>query len=112
MIKPETLDFTNKKMREMFTWRYFDCFTASSCGGCKKTANVPSGPGWFCECGHYNILPWSNHFIPHEKPDMGPSRRRIMKAAKSARGETFWHKLWLRVQMVRKLFSFSALSIA
>lgn len=102
MPKIETLDFPDSKLIEMATWRYFSGFTATGCGSCRRTANVPMGPGWFCECGEYNILPWNNNFIPHEDPDMGPSRHRIVKAIKTAKGEMWWQKLWSNAVMAKK----------
>lgn len=49
------------------------CFTADSCPVCYATANpVADNAGWFCRCGHFNLLPWHNHTIPHEVPELGP----------------------------------------
>lgn len=53
-------------------------FTAATCGGCQKTANVVTSSGWFCACGHFNVELWSGDFImPHERPDIGPTRAAI-----------------------------------
>ena len=76
-----SLGITFAQLKEMFSWGPHIFFTADTCGGCHKTANVCHGPGWFCDCGHYNILPWSNHQIPHKKPDLGPTRAEIHEAA-------------------------------
>jgi len=74
------LDFTKEEIAEMATWPYFRGFTADSCGRCKKTANVLWGAGYFCPCGHYNILSWYYTQIPHEAPYYGPSRQVIAGA--------------------------------
>ena len=56
-------------------------FTATSCGGCHRTANIAvPAPGWLCPCGHYNTLSFSNHQIPHESPSLGPTRQAIIEA--------------------------------
>lgn len=55
-------------------------FTADKCS-CGLTANIPHGPGWFCECGHYNTLPYSHYQICHKRPDLGPTNIAIRKAA-------------------------------
>lgn len=58
------------------------CFTASSCGKCKKTANVvATNAGWFCACGGYNVLPWSGYVAPHYRPDLGPTADDIHASA-------------------------------
>jgi hypothetical protein len=75
MIKGE-FNWTVEELVQMFMNPNYS-FTADACGKCHKTANVICGAGWFCECGHYNILPFHNHFIPHGKPDLGPSRKKI-----------------------------------
>jgi len=70
----------------MMGWGRFEGFTASSCGGCHKTANVVNGTaGWFCVCGHFNVLPWTGFIIPHEKPDLGPSSNKIQSAYSRAK---------------------------
>lgn len=71
------LNFTVDKIAEMATWQFFEGFTSATCGGCHKSANVPIGAGWFCECGQYNVLPWHSYQIPYDTPDMGPSRSDI-----------------------------------
>jgi hypothetical protein len=59
-------------------------FTATTCGNCEATANVPTGlPGWWCPCGHWNVCDWSgNHQKPHKSPTYGPPAARITKALK------------------------------
>ena len=62
---------------------YHPGFTSGSCGKCKKTANFPAGGrGFICTCGHFNIGMISGVFIPHEMPDLGPSRQTIKDAYK------------------------------
>ena len=72
----------------IYSWHHHGAvpgpLTASSCGKCKATANVRAVAGWFCPCGHYNILPWHNHQIPHEDPTYGPSRAAIQEALGTA----------------------------
>ena len=75
---PQEMDYSAEKIAEMRTWLFFAGFTAASCGQCRKTANVPCGPGWSCPCGGFNMLPWSGSQIPHESPDYGPPRSRIV----------------------------------
>lgn len=61
-------------------------FTGSSCGGCHKTANVIDAPGWFCPCGCYNTLLLDQGEVPHEAPDVDPSRGAILQVIETARG--------------------------
>lgn len=55
-------------------------FTGDTCGNCKHEANVPHGPGWFCPCGHYNLLSFGNLQKTFEHPQYGPTRDAIIKA--------------------------------
>lgn len=66
----------------LLSWN-FQGFTSAVCGSCGKTANAPCGnPGWECTCGHFNILPFSGAFIPHDNPDLGPTQKVIQGAVK------------------------------
>lgn len=77
-VKPEDLMYSTEKIAEMSTWPYYQGFTADTCGSCKKTANVLAGdPGWFCACGHFNVLPFHGSRIPYDSPDLGPSQEII-----------------------------------
>jgi len=62
-------------------WANFNGFTGERCGHCKKTANVLAGSsGWFCPCGHHNVLSFHGCNIPHARPDCGPTRRKLRTA--------------------------------
>lgn len=68
------------------TWANYPGFSAETCGQCKRKANVLAGsPGWFCDNGHYNVQALSGFDIPHEKPDLGPTRATIYAAHEEAR---------------------------
>jgi hypothetical protein len=74
-VTAEDFNYSVEKIQEMAAWTNFQGFTADTCGKCKKTANLlAGGAGWFCPCGHFNVLPWSNMQIPHDLPDYGPPR--------------------------------------
>lgn len=60
-------------------------FVGDSCSQCKKTANVAHCPGWFCQCGAYQVLPFYGGQIPHETPDIGPTASDIQTAIKQAK---------------------------
>jgi RNA polymerase subunit RPABC4/transcription elongation factor Spt4 len=77
--------FYTTPLEEIVTWQHVRTygFTADSCGNCKKTVNVIcAGPGWICpNCGAFNTQNWSgNAMIPHENPDMGPTRAELQEA--------------------------------
>ncbi len=56
------------------TWNCFPGFTADSCHNCLADVNVlAGGGGWFCNCGDFNMQCTSDHTIPHQHPDYGPS---------------------------------------
>ena len=76
----EQMNFSHEKMAEMTGWQFFSGFVGDECGACKATVNVPHGPGWFCPCGHYNILPYSNRRMTFEAPTHGPTREAIQAA--------------------------------
>ncbi len=82
------LDFTDDKLVEMFGWLHFMGFSGETCGSCKKTANVPIGPGWFCPCRAFNAMSFSHHQTPYEAPDYGPRSGNINQAALKARMTT------------------------
>ena len=65
--------YTTDEITEMAnSWRNYNGFSGETCGKCQKTANVlAGGPGWICDCGHYNTQGIWGHSIPHEQPDMG-----------------------------------------
>lgn len=73
--------WTPEKIAEAaLTWCQPISWTAWACGECHATLNVLSGPGFFCpRCKHFNILPWSNHIIPFDRPDYGPSRATLRR---------------------------------
>lgn len=75
-----SLNFSHQEIIEMFSWPHFDGFTADRCSRCRKTANVPQGPSWRCECGHDNILDFGHTQILHETPDQGPTSKVIKEA--------------------------------
>lgn len=84
-VKREDFDYTESEIVDAIeTWANYPGFTADKCK-CGLTANVLIGPGWFCTCGHYNILPFYNSQIPHDKPDLGPRRSTIVLAHEKAR---------------------------
>ncbi|MBU0963982.1 hypothetical protein KKC06_03000, partial [Patescibacteria group bacterium] len=59
----------------------FNGFTAVTCGKCKKKANVlVGGQGWICTCEHYNVQVIHGANIPHENPDLGPTRAFLQAA--------------------------------
>jgi hypothetical protein len=89
-VSKKDMDFTLAELVNLFTYPTY-CFTADQCGHCKMTSNVISGPGWFCVCGEYNILPWHNHVIPHENPDLGPSRKKLHAAITISRLWPTWY---------------------
>jgi hypothetical protein len=68
--------YTAAEITEMAeTWKNFNGFTGESCCQCRRTVNVFAyGSGWMCNCGTFNAQSWSNANIPHENPDLGPSR--------------------------------------
>lgn len=79
--KPEDFDYTVEKIREMTAWTGYQGFVGETCGSCSKTANVLSGgPGWICVCGHYNAQLFYGGPMPHEEPDLGPTRKTILEA--------------------------------
>jgi len=78
-VTKKDMNFDLSELITMFTYPTYS-FTATCCGSCRKTANVISDAGWFCTCGEYNILPWGDHQIPYEHPDLGPSRKKIRAA--------------------------------
>lgn len=73
-------------------------FTAESCHGCKKTANISiAHAGWFCVCGAYNVMSWSYHQMPHVRPDLGPSRHILNMAQRQVvHPPNFAKYLWVR----------------
>lgn len=52
-------------------------FTGDICGKCNILVNVLHDAGWHCACGHWNVLPHTTRRIPHEAPQMGPTRQQI-----------------------------------
>lgn len=61
------------------TWRNYNGFTGETCGVCKKTANVLAlGPGWVCDCKHFNVQSFIYVQIPHDNPDMGTPKSIIV----------------------------------
>ena len=83
--------YTSEEITEMCeTWVNYNGFTGETCGKCHRTANVFAySPGWFCDCGHYNIQSWSYAQMPHENPDMGTPRDVIVLGHKTS---TRWQK--------------------
>lgn len=70
------------------TWARFEGFTAGTCSECYATVNVlAGGPGWFCECGHYNCQGWHDHFIPYQTPDYGPTQNDVRIGVHASCGE-------------------------
>lgn len=61
------------------------CFCGDTCSSCKRTANVPEMGGWYCACGHYNVLLFAGHNRPmYERPDHGPSRALVVDAMRAS----------------------------
>jgi len=81
-ITPEDMDYDADRIREFRDAGH--SFTATTCGYCEATANVPTGlSGWFCPCGRWNECDWAgNHQKPHKSPKYGPPAARITKALK------------------------------
>jgi hypothetical protein len=57
------------------TWAMFDGFSGEHCYHCLTDQNVlAGGPGFFCPtCGHYNVMSFSDHQMPHKHPEFGPT---------------------------------------
>ena len=81
-LAKEDFDFSVEKIVDAITtWANFNGFSGESCSKCKKTVNVLGcGPGWFCVCGHYNAQSFSHNQIPHDNPDLGPTKDTIYEA--------------------------------
>ncbi len=75
-------DFTHEQIvTAIKTWANYPGFSAETCGQCKRKVNVlAGGPGWFCICEHYNAQVIHGAQIPHEKPNLGPTRATIYAA--------------------------------
>jgi hypothetical protein len=58
---------------------YVHGYSGESCSACRKTSNVETGgSGWWCPCGHFNLLCWSGmKNMPHARPDYGPADAEI-----------------------------------
>lgn len=73
--KVDLPSFTAEQIADLCEEQGFNGFTADHCGQCRTTVNVLNNRcGWFCPCGHFNLLSWSGGFqLPHEAPQHGPS---------------------------------------
>lgn len=78
---------------------YHHGYTAFECHSCKKTINLPGrSPGFICNCGKFNAMPFEGMSIPHKMPDLGPSAATI-KAAYGYKKKTdpefrkFWESI-------------------
>lgn len=68
------------------TWCNYSGFTAEVCHNCEAAINTfAGGPGYFCpRCDCYNVQCWHGFWIPHVKPEFGPTLRIIRKGHKIA----------------------------
>ena len=86
-MKGDIKVYTAPEITEMAdTWANYNGFSGETCGACHRTANVLAfGPGWFCECGHYNMQALHSANMPHEKPDFGPALSVIQEGHKASK---------------------------
>jgi hypothetical protein len=69
-------------------WMNFGGFTPERCARCSRKANLVMGrPSWICPCGRHNIAGRNHQELPHETPDIGPTRAVIGEALDQARRE-------------------------
>ena len=86
-ITAESMFYTAEQITEAAdTWANYNGFSGETCRVCKRTANVlAGGPGWFCVCGQFNFPSWNFHQMPHEHPNLGPSRETIAAGHKASK---------------------------
>ena len=86
-MKGDIKKYTSEEITEMAdTWSNYNGFSGETCGNCHRTANVLAlGPGWICECEHFNVQSWSHANMPHENPDLGPARSVIQEGHKASK---------------------------
>lgn len=70
------------------TWCHYPGFTAEWCHNqeCQASINTfAHSPGWFCpRCDDFNNQPFSCSFMPHIRPEFGPTAATIRKGGRIA----------------------------
>ena len=77
-------ELTAKEVAERLDfWKGNFKFLGYTCKECGRTANLFTGQvGWFCRCGYYTYLMWSEGKDLFSNPDMGTPLNIILEGRK------------------------------